>query len=374
MKKFLSFLTAILLCASATLASACQFNDSSNSSSLEASSSSPISSVEESSSSLPEIIEPCQEHTFGDWETIQEYACGTSTQRICTICETVEMNTITTEEQFLTHTFDDNTLCTTCGHQEFIESEEYITVDDQSNGNFTHIFYTWWSHDKSYALEIINTNFGATSPFISSYLGTPVNVIIPTSIMGTPITAIGGDYGYGSHVNPFINCKTLESIIIPYGITSLPITFKGCTKLREIIIENPLLDFNKNTFLDTEFWHNQKENIIYLNNVCLGYTNTGSSEVIIKEGTIRIANFAFDNSSFLSKIIIPNSVAHIEYKAFSDCISLTEIRIPNSVSYLDGYIFENCTSLKKVYVSKNCSINSRAFINCHPNLEIIYYD
>ena len=68
------------------------------------------------------------EHTFGDWEIVEEYACGTRTQRICNICETVEMNTITTEEQFLTHTFDENTLCTTCGHQEFIQSEEYILL------------------------------------------------------------------------------------------------------------------------------------------------------------------------------------------------------------------------------------------------------
>ena len=180
------------------------------------------------------------EHTFGDWEIVEEYACGTRTQRICNICETVEMNTITTEEQFLTHTFDENTLCTTCGHQEFIQSEEYITKNTDYGS-----LYTWISADGSYGLQIMSNSFDA---FIYGYVGTPINVIIPTNIDGKFIKSIGGGYGYGSQAMPFTNCETLESIIIPKDVdifVRIPNhPFIGCSNLK-------YLYFPKNTNIAT---------------------------------------------------------------------------------------------------------------------------
>ena len=69
---------------------------------------------------------PC-EHSFGEWETVKEASCiAGEKQRVCGNCDFTETEEIPALNNFFAHTFDENTLCTTCGHQEFIQSEEYI--------------------------------------------------------------------------------------------------------------------------------------------------------------------------------------------------------------------------------------------------------
>ena len=120
-------------------------------------------------------------HVFADeWEN-KEYPCAIVKQRPCLYCDTKQTEIIETID-FFAHTFDENTLCTTCGHQEFIESEEYITINDQSNSSFTHIYYNWWNKDRTYGLVICTSDVGTLlCTYISNYLGTPINVVITSN-------------------------------------------------------------------------------------------------------------------------------------------------------------------------------------------------
>ena len=158
-------------------------------------------------------------HVFeGEWET-KEYPCATVKQRPCLYCDEKQTELIETID-FGSHTFDENTLCTTCGHQEFIESEEYITSIPEWGSDC----YTWMSVDRTYGLQIM-TSYSGT--FIFGYAGTPVNVIIPTSIYDISIESIGGAYGFGSVALPFKNCQTIETIFIPEPIGSYNEAFRG---------------------------------------------------------------------------------------------------------------------------------------------------
>ena len=96
--------------------------------------------------------------------------------------------------------------------------------------------------------------------------------------------------------------------------------------------------------------------------------------MVISESVTSIASYAFRNCISLEKITIPKNVAYIPYYVFSGCTSLIEITIPERVNFIEHSVFANCTSLQKVYVHKDCSINSTAFENCNPDLEIIYYE
>ena len=186
------------------------------------------------------VEEPAtKDHFYGDWKTVEEYACGAIKQeKSCIYCNEKQIQTL----NFSAHTFDENTLCTTCGYQEFIESEEYITIqkDAIDAGEFYPFdLYTWNSVDGSYSLQIMSNPY---STFISGYSGTPVNIILPSKINGTSIIYIGKQYGMGFTALPFKNCETLESIYIQKNmkiharsLSAHP--FIGCSNLKYVYLE-----------------------------------------------------------------------------------------------------------------------------------------
>ena len=183
------------------------------------------------------------EHSFGEWETVKEASCiAGQKQRVCATCDFTETEDIPALDDFFAHTFDENTLCTTCGHQEFIQSEEYITIqkDAIDAGEFYPFdLYTWNSVDGSYSLQIMSNPY---STFISGYSGMPVNIILPSKVNGTSITYIGKQYGMGFTALPFKNCETLESIYIQKNmkiharsLSAHP--FIGCSNLKYVYLE-----------------------------------------------------------------------------------------------------------------------------------------
>lgn len=65
-------------------------------------------------------------------------------------------------------------------------------------------------------------------------------------------------------------------------------------------------------------------------------------ECTIKEGTIVIANNAFQNvGKSLKKLVLPNGLYKIGKSAFSGLTSLVEINIPDTVQSIGYAAFEN---------------------------------
>ena len=78
--------------------------------------------------------------------------------------------------------------------------------------------------------------------------------------------------------------------------------------------------------------------------------NTG---IILKEGTLKIADNAFNGCTGLTSITIPNSVTSIGVGAFYECTGLTGITIPESVTTVGGMAFFDCKSLKSIILGGN---------------------
>ena len=206
-------------------------------------------------------LTPCA-HAYGDWETGLAPSCTSIgyTTRVCALCGDLDYrfinrlghnyenpkdvvfnpgknhlvnktcslcgNTIIVE-----HNYNEKGVCSCGDETDFIESDEYIT----ENGYDYGFIHTWMSIDGSYGLQIMSNTLEV---FIYGYVGTPVNVIVPSSFQGRPITSIGGGYGYGIPVMPFENCETLESIRIPKNMDIYVCgdahPFIGCSNLKYI--------------------------------------------------------------------------------------------------------------------------------------------
>ena len=89
---------------------------------------------------------------------------------------------------------------------------------------------------------------------------------------------------------------------------------------------------------------------------------TGSAaHVVIPDGVIIIADFAFQNNLALQSIIIPNSVTQIGFNAFAGT-GLINVTIPNSVTLISSGAFNDCVNLTSITIpSSVTTMGGRTF-------------
>lgn len=196
-----------------------------------------------------------------------------------------------------------------------------------------------WAQEKG--LSMINYSVADGSCMITKYTGVLQDVVIPSCIQGYPVTSIGN--------LAFLECETLQSVVIPDSVTSLGAgVFIRCTNLRSVVLPNSL----------------SKLNAQYLFLGCVNLTN-----VVIPDSVTEIGAAMFYGTA-LTEINIPNSVTKIGDMAFANCKNLVSVSVPASVTQMGGLVFEECTALTSASIS-NETVGFFEFMGCS-NLRSVY--
>ncbi len=185
---------------------------------------------------------------------------------------------------------------------------------------------------------------------ITAYTGTDTAVVIPDTLGGATVTAIGKEAFAGNTTlqsitfprtltvigsSAFDSCTALTGVSFPNSLQTIEATaFYNCISLANIGISPYTYDIGYHAFHNTHWFRNASSGVVYLGRVLYGYIGTvpEGAVITVKYGTAAIAPYAFANRSNLKGIYLNVGLRQVGACAFLGCTSLEFVRIPPSVT------------------------------------------
>ena len=225
-----------------------------------------------------------------------------------------------------------------------------ITIPNSVTSIGGHAFYDC---DGLTSITIPNSVTTIESSAFSGCSGL-TSITIPNSVTSIETYAFADCSGLTSITIPnsvtsietyaFADCSGLTSITIPNSVTSIGnYAFKNCSGLTSVTIGNGVTSMGSHVFDGTAWFNNQPDGLVYAGKIAYEYKGTKPNDgtsIVLKDGTLGIADYAFDHCTGLTSVTIPNSVTSIGGHAFYDCDGLTSITIPNSVTSIGNEAFD----------------------------------
>lgn len=179
------------------------------------------------------------------------------------------------------------------------------------------------------------------------------NMAINVAVIGSGVVELGDE--------AFATCKQLTTVYLGsfdnknacIAVSNLQTigdyAFRGCEVLEEIEMPSSLKSVGTYAFRESGLFNN-KDNVsygvVYADNWVVDFTESISSGVVVREGTVGIANYAFYNCAQLTSIELPDSVKKVGRAAFYDCSALTSVKLPDTLEVIEDYTFYRCKSLQ----------------------------
>ena len=189
----------------------------------------------------------------------------------------------------------------------------------------------------------------------SGFTGT---LIIPNTITNIRYGAFSGCSGLTNIDIPntvtsightaFSACRGLTSIDIPNSVTFIGNSaFAACSSLISIIIPNSVTSIGEEAFINTPWYNNQSDGLVYAGLVAYKYKGNMpvSTTITLNKGTLGVAGGCFRNCSKLASVILPNGLISIGDNAFYGCTSMSSLTIPNSITSIGNEVFYSCNNL-----------------------------
>lgn len=147
---------------------------------------------------------------------------------------------------------------------------------------------------------------------------------------------------------------------IPATVTEIAYeAFKGCKDLVDISAPETLISIRAYAFDETKWYETKEDGLVYLGNNLYKYKGIVEDNTIVevREGTLSIAEAAFENASSEIEIKLPDSLRLIGNYAFGGS-GIRTITIPKNVEMIGNMAFTDCDSLSEINVSPENSYYS----------------
>lgn len=244
------------------------------------------------------------------------------------------------------------------------EEEEVEIPEDLTTATIDGVTYTYYSSDSAWSVT------GYTDEIL-------VDTTIQSKIKGVSVMSIAS--------KAFDSCKSLNSIVIPDGVTSIKYhAFSDCSNLTSIVIPDSVTSIGTQAFFScsnltsvtipdsaTSIEYDTFDGCKSLTSIIVDdnnsvYDSRENCNAIIETATNTLVRGC-------NTTVFPKSVTSIGSNAFNGCSNLTSITIPDSVTSIGIDAFKYCSNLTSVTISDNMtSIGSDAFRFCYKLKSVTY--
>ena len=199
---------------------------------------------------------------------------------------------------------------------------------------------------------------------INAFIGSSIDVVIPQSIDGLPVTMIGDKAFSRSNiksviipegvtyigVEAFDSCRSLTSVSIPSTLSEIAENcFSGCQKLKTVLGLEHITTFGNWCF----HWCRSLTNeLVFTKDTVIrwgAFDSSGISGVRFMSGNIQVEHNAFGESAIKFCYIDPacnlqfmDYINETKYGTFYECANLLELIIPDTVTYMPNSLLNGC--------------------------------
>ncbi len=178
--------------------------------------------------------------------------------------------------------------------------------------------------------------------------------------------------------SPFEGCRKLRKVVLPSTLKLLNEAFCFCGSLEEVVFPDNLEELGNWNFRDCSSFktvklphslkrigfgnfdsspvylseHEDGEDCIYLGEYMLKCVANGFGTLVIKDGTVLIADCACSEKKF-SEVIFPATLRYIGSQAFYCCSNLKKPVLPPSIVYIgdEAFYTENGDLVQSIHVT-----------------------
>lgn len=214
---------------------------------------------------------------------------------------------------------------------------------------------------------------------IYSYNGSGGDIVIPADYKGFPIIEIGSSVFSYKKVTSLVTNNNLlriknsafqgntdlKTLVIADTVKEIgQQAFLACNNLENVTIGNGLEKLGQGVFDGCKWYYDfPVDEAVYIGKILYRYKGTVSGEFTIKDGTVSIADNAFDNQKKMTSVVIPQSVKYIGTYSFRDCTLLKEVTLPQNLVELGNCAFKG-SGLTSVVIPDSMTMIGNAFNNC----------
>lgn len=155
-------------------------------------------------------------------------------------------------------------------------------------------------------------------------------------------------------------CKEdAERIVIPAGVTQLGIGFSASEKLKEVVFEGTMAEWENIEYSYIVFIYGGvkcvkcadgevKKSVYIVSGDAVQLCIDRNVKNVTVEGVKKINPMAFWHSEVLEHLVIGEGVTEIGDKAFLHCSSLKSVSLPSTLKKIGKYAFDECYSVEKI--------------------------
>lgn len=227
-----------------------------------------------------------------------------------------------------------------------------------------------------YEVEGGSLKFDPTTGTITDCDSSVYSADIPSEIYGVPVTAIGQ--------NAFAFCKKLSRVTIPSSVTTIGYSaFSACSNLTSVTIPNSVIELEKRGDYGSTFSNCSSLEFITIPGSikiiprCTFLGCTKLKEVTLQEGVEKIERNTFGGgigiNRSMEEITLPNSLKEISTLAFANCEVLEKVTFGTGLRRIDDNAFSGCKNLYDMYFTGDAPSATDKMINKFADGFKIYY-